>query len=93
MVSTLSNDFLAMQTVNVLRFNSLSVAYNVPTHIAQRAGARSLTVALQGTNLGLHTNYLGKDPGVNGAATGGRVVDNGVIPQPRTWQVRVSASY
>jgi hypothetical protein len=86
-------DFLNTQTVSILRFNSLSVQYTVPNGLARRLGARALSVALQGTNLGLITNYRGKDPGVNGAVTGDLVIDTGVLPQPRTWQLRVSASY
>jgi TonB-linked SusC/RagA family outer membrane protein len=78
---------------STLRFNSLSIAYNVPSTWAQRVGARSLVVALQGTNLGLHTNYRGKDPDVNGSPTGNDISDLGTLPQPRTWQLRVSASY
>jgi TonB-linked SusC/RagA family outer membrane protein len=91
-VSSASSDFLNTQTISALRFNSLSIAYNVPMSMAQRIGARSLAVALQGTNLGLHTNYRGLDPNVN-SASGNDVLDQGALPQPRTWQIRVSASY
>jgi TonB-linked SusC/RagA family outer membrane protein len=91
-VSAASSDFLNTQTVSMLRFNSLSIAYNVPPQLAQHVGARSLTVALMGTNLGLRTNYRGLDPNVN-SGSGNDVFDNGALPQPRTWQVRVSASY
>jgi TonB-linked SusC/RagA family outer membrane protein len=94
-ISALAGDgsFLNTQTVSMLRFNSLAVQYNVPGGLARRLGARALSVSLQGTNLGLISNYRGKDPGVNGAVTGNFVRDNGVLPLPRTWQVRVSASY
>jgi hypothetical protein len=81
------SDFLNTQTTNTLRFNSLSIAYNVSHRLAQLVGARSLSIALQGTNLGLHTNYRGLDPDV------GYGYDRGTLPQPRTWQVRVSAGY
>jgi TonB-linked SusC/RagA family outer membrane protein len=87
-----TTDYLNVQTVNTLRFNSLSVAYNVPARVAQRLGARALAVAVQGTNLGLHTDYRGMDPNVNGGGTQA-VIDTGVLPLPRTWQLRVSASY
>jgi TonB-linked SusC/RagA family outer membrane protein len=86
-------NFLNSQRVRMLRFNSLSATYNVPRHLAQSLGARALSLSLQGTNLGLFTNYRGKDPGVNGAITGDLVRDTGVLPQPRTWQVRINASY
>jgi hypothetical protein len=75
-----------------VRFNSLSVAYHLPVSIAQRFRASALTIALQGMNLGLWTNYLGKDPNVNSSVVGNTVADNGVLPQPRTWQVRISAN-
>jgi TonB-dependent SusC/RagA subfamily outer membrane receptor len=86
-------NFLNSQVVRLLRFNSLSATYNLPRGAARALGARALSVSLQGTNLGLFTNYRGKDPGVNGAVTGDFVHDTGVLPLPRTWQVRVNASY
>ncbi len=82
-----------IQTVNTLRFNTLSVTYNVPSRMAQRVGARALSLSLQGTNLALHTNYRGLDPNVNAHATGNGVTDTGVLPRPRTWQLRVNAAY
>jgi len=88
-----TSDYNWFQTVSMLRFNSLAVTYNVPSSMAQRVGARALSLSLQGTNLGLRTNYRGLDPNVNAFATGNNVTDTGVLPQPRTWQVRVNASY
>ncbi|MBX6330970.1 MAG: TonB-dependent receptor, partial [Gemmatimonadaceae bacterium] len=85
--------FVGTQTVSTWRLNSLSVAYNVPTRVAQRLGAQALSVALQGTNLWLHTNYRGMDPNVNAFATGNSIADTGILPQPRTWSIRVRASY
>lgn len=82
-----------IQTVNTLRFNSLSVAFNARPSLARRLGASALSIALQGTNLGLFTNYAGKDPNVNAYATGNSVADTGVLPQSRTWQLTVSARY
>jgi hypothetical protein len=82
-----------IQTVSTLRFNSLSVAYHATPAIAQRFRARALSIALQGTNLGLHTDSRGKDPNVNRFSYENNVADAGVLPQPRTWQVRVSAQY
>ena len=82
-----------MQTVNTLRFNSLSVAYNASPSLARRLGARSLSLAVQGTNLGLFTNYRGKDPNVNAFTTGNAVQDTGVLPIPRTWQLSLRVGY
>lgn len=86
-------DYMWTQVVNTLRFNSLSVRYQVPGSFAGRIGARALSISLQGTNLGLHTNYHGLDPNVSARFTGNGVVDTGVLPQPRVWQIRVNASY
>jgi len=87
------SEFTSIQTVNSLRLNSLSATYTVPTRVARRFGASSLSLSIQGTNLGLWTNYSGLDPNVNGSVTGNNVVDTGVIPTPRTWQIRVNATY
>ena len=85
--------YSAIQTVNTLRFNSLALTYNLSRRVAQRVGAEALSLSVMGTNLGLHTNYRGLDPNVNAFATGNAVLDTGVLPQPRTWQLRVNASY
>ena len=79
-----------MQTVNVLRWNTLSVSYLVPPRFARLIRVPSLSVALQGSNLGLHTNYHGKDPAVNAYASGNLTADNGQLPQPRVWDLRVT---
>ena len=47
-----------------------------------------MTMAIQGSNLGLHTNYRGKDPDVNAFSTvaaGDETIDLGQIPEARTW--------
>jgi len=85
--------FTRNETVNQLRLNSLSVGWQVPKSWARLFGASSLTLLLQGDNLGLWTNYSGMDPNVNGAVGGNNIVDNGVLPTPRTWQFRVNATY
>jgi hypothetical protein len=78
------------QTVSILRWNTLSVSYLVPRDVAHVLRVPSLSLTLQGSNLGLHTNYLGKDPNVNAFATGNLTADTGQLPQPRTWNLRVS---
>ncbi|MBX6331935.1 MAG: TonB-dependent receptor, partial [Gemmatimonadaceae bacterium] len=82
-----------IQTISTLRFNSLSVAFALPTSIANRVGARALSLAVRGTNLGLYSKYNGKDPSVNAYTTGNATADTGQLPMPRTWQIRLSASY
>jgi hypothetical protein len=81
-----------IQNVNMFRFNSLSVNYRPPTRFVQWLHVPSLSVALQGSNLGLHSNYRGIDPNVNAFSTASRgdiLQDNGQLPQPRTWTLSV----
>jgi hypothetical protein len=82
-----------MQTVSTLRLNSIAVAYNASPSLAERFGAKALSIAVQGTNMGLWTNYAGKDPNVNAFATGNAVADTGVLPIPRSWLLAVHATY
>jgi len=83
----------AIQTVNTFRFNDLSINYVVPTGLAHVFRAQTMSVALQGSNLALHTNYRGKDPNVNAFSTvssGDETIDLGGLPQPRTWWLKLS---
>ncbi len=83
-----------VQTVNTLRWQSLSVNYQVPTAFAQRwAHVTALSIALQGSNLGLHTNYRGKDPNIGFSPGSNGIADNGQLPQPRLWQLRVTLGH
>ena len=82
-----------IQTVNTFRFNSLSVNFSVPTALARWFRVPRMALALQGQNLGLHTNYRGKDPNVNAFSTvsaGDETVDLGQIPESRTWWLKLS---
>ena len=77
-----------VQTVNTFRFQDLSINYTVPRRVASWFRAPVMRVALQGENLGLHTNYRGVDPNVNAFSTvsaGDETKDLGQVPQPRTW--------
>jgi hypothetical protein len=80
-----------IQTVKLFRFSSLSINYALPTTITRRLKVPTATLFLQGENLGLHTNYRGKDPSVNVFATSGsagdQTVDAGNIPLPRGWRL------
>lgn len=82
-------DYGMIQTVNTLRFTSASIGYTVPKSVSLRFGVPSMTVALQGSNLGLWTNYRGKDPNVNGVTVGEATQDTGQLPQPRTVSLSV----
>jgi hypothetical protein len=52
-----------------------------------------MSIAIQGSNLGLSTNYRGKDPGVNAFSTvsaGDETADLGELPAPRVWWLKMS---
>jgi hypothetical protein len=93
MINVPRTDYNWYQTVSSLRFNSLSVQYRVPAAVTRRLGAQQLAVLVQGQNLGLWSNYRGLDPDVNSFSTGNEVGDNGVLPQPRSWQLRLNFTY
>jgi hypothetical protein len=79
-----------IQTVNTLRFSALSINYQVPGSFSQRLHIPRMSVALQGSNLGLWTNYRGKDPNVNAFTVGDKTQDTGQLPEPRTVGIRFS---
>ena len=81
------------QTVNTFRFNDLSVSYVLPSSISNRLRVPRASIALQGSNLALHTNYRGIDPDVNAFSTvsgGDETIDLGQIPEPRTWWIKLT---
>lgn len=53
------------RSISDLRWNSASVSYHIPQRMLQAMKVRSLSVSVRGSNLGLWTNYSGRDPGVN----------------------------
>ena len=78
-----------IRTVSTIRFQTLSINYVVPRRVSRWFGGRTMAVELQGSNLGLRTNYSGKDPNVNSNVTGNLTADSGALPEPRMWALRV----
>ena len=73
------------------RWRELSVAYVLPTELAARFGARSLTLSLAARNLMIWTNYSGVDPELNSLSrTSGGIddfqqsIEAFGVPIPRT---------
>jgi hypothetical protein len=92
-LSKRSSDIGLIQVVNTLRFQSLSVNYEVPKRVTRWFRVPRMALALQGSNLGLHTNYRGIDPDVNAFATasaGDAIADTGQLPEPRTWRLTLT---
>jgi hypothetical protein len=81
-----------VQTINALRFQSLSFGYTIPTHMTRLFRMQYGTVTLQGSNLGLRTGYRGMDPNVNAYARGNMTADFGQLPVPREWMLRFNFS-
>jgi hypothetical protein len=82
-----------IQTVSMLRFRSLSVNYTLPSTMSRWFHVPRAFIGLQGSNLGLHSNYRGKDPNVNAFSTvhgGDQTADLGQLPQPRVWLLKLS---
>lgn len=77
----------AVRPVSDLRWNSASVTYHLPQTIIRYIGGRNLSVSMKGSNLGLWTNYMGRDPAINsGALIGDHFGDNGTTtPRPRLY--------
>lgn len=87
--TTLYSDLNKIQTVSVVRFDALSIGYDIPKNATSRLlYNRQLRVSLQATNVGLWTNYRGFDPNVNSSMTEYNQ-DYGAVPKPRTWQLSV----
>ncbi len=76
-----------LRPVSDLRWSSASVTYHLPQSLLQKFGGRSMSVALQGSNLGLWTNFVGRDPGVNSNILGAGVSsdDGQTPPRPRLY--------
>ncbi len=72
--------------ISDLRWNSASITYHIPKSVLARIGGRSMSVSLQGNNLNLWSNYIGRDPGVNSGllAIEEQLYDDGATPpRPR----------
>lgn len=60
-----ATDWCFFENTNTLRFQTLGIGYQLPTHLAQRMKAASARVNLNANNIAVWTNYSGRDPNVN----------------------------
>lgn len=92
-VANLSSRYL--MDGSFLRIKNLSIGYNVPKSIVQRLYLSRLNISVSATNLWTLTKYNGLDPEVN--AQGGNQntygYDWATVPQPRTFQLSLSATF
>ncbi len=76
---------LNVDRISDFRWNSASISYVLPAVRISSFDVRSMSISLQGTNLGLWTKFGGRDPWVNtGILSGSEVmrVDQGSVPPP-----------
>lgn len=73
-----------------VRWRELSVTYTVPASVAEKIGARSLSLTAAGRNIALWTKYPGADPDINviGVARDGGV-DNNFLDGTNGWGVPI----
>jgi TonB-linked SusC/RagA family outer membrane protein len=87
-------DWPFIERVSTFRFDELSLTARAPQAVAHWVHAPNTTISLMGRNLKLWTHYRGADPDVNSSHSGGDdVVDEGGIPQPRTWTLRINLGF
>ncbi len=86
---TLTN-YPAAQVVSTLRLQSASFSVMLPKSWVSLLRMSMGSVSLQGSNLGIRTNYSGLDPNTNTLASTETygIVDAGLQPQPRAWSVK-----
>ncbi len=85
LVASMNNN----RSISDVRWNSASVTYYVPPRLLRAVKLRSLAVNLRGSNLGLWTNYVGRDPSVNSNLLDSEIAsENGnEIPAPRLFNL------
>ncbi len=91
-----------MEKGDFLRFRELGLTYTAPQSIAERFGARSMSLTFAGRNLLLWTKYSGSDPEISysGRQPGGGVQanfndasDSFGMPIPRRFSLLVNLAY
>ncbi len=71
--------------VSTLRLQTMQLTYVVPLRITERyLRARSLQIAVSGTNLGIWSTFAGQDPALGGIL---RNQNRAILPTPRTYGV------
>ena len=88
-------DFLITKS-NYARWRELTISYDVPDRLVQRAGARRATVSVSGRNLGLWTSYQGFEPEamfLGGSRGGNAAWEQTTLPQLRTWMFSLNLAF
>lgn len=76
---------LGVTPVSEFRWNSASISYSISGKKISFIDTRNITLSLQAKNVGLWTNFLGRDPWINTGISAGSemlTVDYGATPPP-----------
>lgn len=92
-VANLSSRYL--RDGSFLRLKTISLGYNLPTGVVQKARFSSARVYVQATNLLTFTNYNGLDPEVSSQSSNQNTAgyDWATVPQPKTIQAGINISF
>jgi hypothetical protein len=76
-----------------VKFRELSLAYDAPSQVASRVGARGLTVTASARNLRTWTPYTGIDPESQFVAGAPAATDQAELPQLLTYVLTFHLSF
>ncbi len=86
------------EDADYLKLREISLSFSTPRKLAAALRARAATITLAGRNLATWTGYSGGDPesGSYGTVVPGRprtIADDGALPVPRSWTLRLQLAY
>jgi TonB-dependent starch-binding outer membrane protein SusC len=90
--NTQANSFY-VEDGSFLRFQNLSVGYNLPANILTRLRAQRLRISASVNNLATLTKYEGLDPAVGGNADTQFGIDVGSYPLTRSWNIGINLGF
>lgn len=78
-----------------VKLKSITLGYNIPKNILDRAKIRSARVYVSGQNLAIFTNYPGPDPEVssNGNGNLNQGIDRNTVPNSRNYVIGVNIGF
>ena len=86
------------EDADYLKLREISLSFATPPKLAAALRARAATITLAGRNLATWTGYSGGDPesGSYGTMVPGQprtIADDGALPVPRSWTLRLQLAY
>ena len=86
------------EDADYLKLREISLSFSPPPKLAAALRARSATITLAGRNLATWTGYSGGDPesGSYGTVVPGQlrtIADDGALPVPHKWMLRLQLAY